>query len=89
MILKDNLETKRLLWEDLLQVMKRLNLNISEKQRITSNNDPYLKVMYSLLIDTSHQKNAIGIFGTNDQWLIYNTFKRPLMKDSAMNSKIY
>ena len=33
LILKDNLETKRLLWEDLLQVMKRLNLDISEKQR--------------------------------------------------------
>ena len=32
--------------------------------------------MYSLLIDTSHQKNAIGIFGTDDQWLIYNTFKK-------------
>lgn len=33
LILKDNLETKRLLWEDLLQVMDKLNLNISEKQR--------------------------------------------------------
>ena len=32
--------------------------------------------MHSLLIDTSHQESAIGVFDTTDQWLIYKTFKK-------------
>ena len=33
LLLKDSIETKRLFWEDLLMVMKELNIEISEKQK--------------------------------------------------------
>ena len=33
LLLKDSIQTKRLFWEDLLMVMKELNIEISEKQK--------------------------------------------------------